>query len=109
MKSQVTIEVKNTAHYTHSLYILLTVMEIFNTVLFVSSLMITAAIQIVFIKCKQYLLITLKKTFQLWIRSSISLTAVLKNVRIANLCHHLKDLNMDAEWILFATSHGKSP
>ena len=109
MKSQVTIEVKNTAHYTHSLYILLTVMEIFSTVLFVSSLMITAAIQIVFIKCKQYLLITLKKTFQLWIRSSISLTAVLKNVRIANLCHHLKDLNMDAEWILFATSHGKSP
>ena len=30
MKSKVTIGVKNTAHYTHSLYILLTVMEIFN-------------------------------------------------------------------------------
>ena len=34
---------------------------------------------IFFIKHKQFLLIT----FQLWIRSSISLTAVLKNVRIA--------------------------
>ena len=25
------------------------------------------------------------------------------------LCHHQQDLNMDAEWIFFATSHGKSP
>ena len=33
MKSKVTIGVKNTTHYTHSLYILLTVMEIFNTIL----------------------------------------------------------------------------
>ena len=83
MKSKATIGVKNTAHYTHSLYILLRVMEIFNTILFVSSLMITTTIQILFIKYKQSLLITLKKTFQLWIRSSISLTAVLNNIRIA--------------------------
>ena len=33
MKSKVTIGVKNTAHYTHLLYILLMVMEIFNTIL----------------------------------------------------------------------------
>ena len=26
-----------------------------------------------------------------------------------NLCHHQQDLNMDAEWIFFAASHGKSP
>ena len=26
-----------------------------------------------------------------------------------NLCHHQHDLNMDAEWIFLATSHGKSP
>ena len=26
-----------------------------------------------------------------------------------NLCHHQQDFNMDAEWILFANSHGKSP
>ena len=64
-------------------YILLTVMEIFNTILFVSSLMITTTIQILFIKYKQSLLITLKKTFQLRIRSSISVTAVLNNTRIA--------------------------
>ena len=82
-KSKVTIGVKNTAHYTHLLYILLTVMEIFNTILFVSSLMITAMIQILCIKYKQSLLITLKKTFQLWTRFSISLTAVLSNIRIA--------------------------
>ena len=74
---------KEYSHYTHSLYILLKVMEIFNTILFVSSLMITTTIQILFIKYKQSLLITLKKTFQLWIRSSISLTAVLNNIRIA--------------------------
>ena len=57
-------------------------------------------------------MITLKKTFQLWIRSSISLTAVVNNIRIAktiNLCYHQQDFNMDAEWIFFATSHGKSP
>ena len=83
MKSKVTIGVKNIAHYTHLLYILLMVMEIFNTILFVSSLMITIAIQILFIKYKQSLLITLKKTFQLWIRSSIFLMAVLNNIRIA--------------------------
>ena len=37
---------------------------------------------IFFIKYKQSLLITLKKTFQLWIRSYISLTAVLNNITI---------------------------
>ena len=26
-----------------------------------------------------------------------------------NLCHHKHDFGMDAEWIFFATSHGKSP
>ena len=26
-----------------------------------------------------------------------------------NLCHHQQDFNMDAEWIFFATSYGKSP
>ena len=26
-----------------------------------------------------------------------------------NLCHHQQDFSMDAEWIFFATSHGKSP
>ena len=114
MKSTVTIRVKNAAHYTHLLYILLTMMEIFNTILFVSFLMITTLIQVLFIKYKQSLLITLKKTFKLWIRSSISLTAVLKNIRIAktlfiSLCHHQQDFNMDVEWIFFATSHGKSP
>ena len=24
-----------------------------------------------------------------------------------NLCHHQQDFNMDAEWIFFATTHGK--
>ena len=37
MKSKVTIGVKNTVHYTHSLYILLTMMEIFDTILCVIS------------------------------------------------------------------------
>ena len=25
-----------------------------------------------------------------------------------NLCHHKQDFNIDAEWVFFATSHGKS-
>ena len=58
--------------YTHSLYILLTVVKIFNTILFVSSLMITTTIKVLLVKYKQSLLITLKKTFQLCITSSIS-------------------------------------
>ena len=75
--------------------------------------MITTTIQILFLKYKQSLLITSKKTFQLWIRSYISLKAVQNNIRITkkniNLCHHQQDFNMDAEWIFFATSHGKLP
>ena len=63
MKSNVTIGVKNTAHYTYSLYDLLTVMEIFNTIVFVLSLMITTTMQVLFIKYKKSLLTTLKKTF----------------------------------------------
>ena len=69
-------------------------------------------IQILFLKYKQSLLITSKKTFQLWIKSSISLTAVLNNIAILkkfiNLCHQ-QDFKMDAEWIFFAISHEKSP
>ena len=77
------IGVKNTAHYTHSLYILLTVMEIFSTTPFVSSLTLRTTMQILFIKYKQSLLITFKEIFQMWIRSSTSLMAVLNNIRIA--------------------------
>ena len=33
-----------------------------------------------------------------------------KNVKnFINLCHHKIDLNIDASWSFFATSHGKSP
>ena len=100
MKSKVTIGVNNTVHYTHLFYILLMVMEIFNTILFVSSLMITTTIQILFIKYKRSLLITLKKTFQLWIRSSISLMAVLNNIRIGKtllICVIISKISM---WML---------
>ena len=100
MKSNVIIVVKNTEHYTHSLYILLTVMEIFNTILFVSSLMITTAIQILFLKYKQSLLITLKKTFQLWIRPSISLTAVLNNVRITKILSICVIISKISVWMM---------
>ena len=51
---------------------------------------------IFFIKHKQFLLIT----FQLWIRSSISLTAVLKNVRIAKtllICGIISKISI---WVL---------
>ena len=55
----------------------------------------------------------IKETFKLWIISSIFLTAMLNNIRIKKnfikLCHHQQDSNMDAEWIFFATSYGKSP
>ena len=54
----------------------------------------------------------LKKTFQLWIRYSISLTAVLNIIRIAKtllICHHQQVFNMDAKWIFSTTSHRKSP
>ena len=38
--------------------------------------------------------------------------AVLDNIKITKtllMCHHQQDFNMDAEWIFFATSRGKSP
>ena len=100
VKSKVTIGAKNTAHYTHLLYILLRVMEIINLILFVSSVMITTMIQISFIKYKQSLLITLKKTFQLWITSSISLTAVLNNIRIAKTLLTCVIISKISVWML---------
>ena len=100
MKSKVTIGVKNTVHYTHLLYILLLVTEIFNTILFILSLTITTTIQILFTKYKQSLLITLKKTFQLWIRSSISLTAVLNNIRIAKTLLTCAIISKISIWML---------
>ena len=71
--------------------------------------MIATMIQILFIKYKQSLLITLTKTFPLWIRRSISLTGAVNNIRIAKitLCHQ-QDFNMDAKWIFFATSYGNT-
>ena len=63
----------------------------------------------------QTILVDYLKTFQLWIRSSILLVAVLKNIRITKpllchkLCHHQQELNMNPKWILLATSHGRSP
>ena len=76
------------------------VMEIFNTILFVSSLMITTMIQILFTKYKQSLLITLKKTFQLWIRSSISLTAVLNSIRTAKTLLIFVIISKVSVWML---------
>ena len=56
-------------------------MEIFHAIFFDSSLMIMTTIQILFMKYKQGIVVEyLKKTFQLLIRSSISLMAVLNNV-----------------------------
>ena len=28
---------------------------------------------------------------------------------LINICHYSKDFNLSAEWLFFATSHGKSP
>ena len=36
--------------------------------------------------------------------------AQFKNLKnFINLCHHSKDFDLSAEWVFFATSHGKSP
>ena len=38
--------------------------------------------------------------------------AVLANTKtknVINLCHHQEDFSLEAEWVFFATSHGKSP
>ena len=113
MKSKVTIGVKNTAHYTHSLYILLTLTEIFNTSLFVSSLMITTMIHILFIKYKESFLITLKENLPILDKIfyfSDGCAEQYKNCKnFINLCHHQQDFNMNAEWIFFGTCHSKSP
>ena len=56
-------------------------MEIFHATFFDSSLMIMTTIQILFMKYEQMIVVDyFKKSFQLLIRSSISLTAVLNNV-----------------------------
>ena len=111
MKSKVTTGVKNTAHFTHSLYILLAVMEIFNTILFVSSLMITTTIQSLFIK--QTILVD-------YLKGNLSIVDKIfyfsdgcaeqhKNCKNLINLYHQQIFNMDAECIFSATSHGKSP
>ena len=110
MKCKVTTGVKNTAHFTHSLYILLAVMEIFNTILFVSSLMITTMIQSLFIK--QTILVD-------HLKGNLSIVEIFyfsdgcaeqhKNRKNFINLYHQQIFNMDAECIFSATSHGKSP
>ena len=89
----------------------MTVMELFNTIPFVSSLMITNMIQVLFIKYKISLLITLKKTYQLrmFYRSDGCAEQYKNHKNFMTLCHHQQDFNVGAEWMFFATSHGKSP
>ena len=80
---------------------------VYNTILFVSSLMITTVTKILFVRYKQSLLITLERTFQKGIRSFTYLTALLNFRRIVKTLS-ICVITMDAEWIFFATSHGKS-
>ena len=86
------------------IYFLLAAMEIFNTILFISFLMITTIIQILFTKYKQSLLNALKKTLPLWIRSSISLMGVLNNIRITKtllICVIIRKISI---WMLIGYS-----
>ena len=88
MKSKVTIRGKNTAHYTHLLYILLTMRYFIVDVVYFIDLQIV------------------DKIFYF----SDSWAEKYKNCKnFINLCHHQQDFNIDVEWIFFATSHGKSP
>ena len=66
MKFKVTIGVKNARNHTHSLYILLTVMELFHTILFDSSLMIWPRYKFCLWNTNKRIVADyLKKTFQL--------------------------------------------
>ena len=112
MKSKVTIRVKNTAHYTHSMNILLTVMEIFNTILFISSddknhnKNFVYKIQTILV---DYLIENPPIMDKIFYFSDGCAEQYKNQKNFINLCHHQQDFNMDAEWIFFATSHGKSP
>ena len=111
MKSKFTIEATNTAHHTHSLYVLLTVMEIFNTIFFVSFLMITTTTQVKF-EIQTILVHYLKENLPIVDKIYFfnDCAERYKNCKnFINLCHNQQDFNMDAEWIFLATSHGKSP
>ena len=67
--------------------------------------MITTTIKFLFIKTKQSFSITLKENLP--IRDKIFYLSDGCGENFINLCHHQQDLNMNAEWILFATSHGR--
>ena len=88
-------------------------METFNTILFVSSLMITTTILIFVYKIQTILVDYLKENLPIVdkiLYFSDGCTEQYKNRKnFINLCHHQQDFNIGAEWIFFATSHGKSP
>ena len=88
------------------------VMEIFNTILFVSSLMITHNPNY-FYKIQTILVGYLKQNLPIVdkiLYFSDSCNEQYKNCKnFIHLCHHQQDFNVDAEWIFLTTSHGKSP
>ena len=112
MKSKVTIGVKNTVHYTHLLYILLTMMEIFYTILcFISddknhNTNFVYKIQTILV---DYLKENLPIVDMIFYFSDSCAEQDKNHKNFINLCHHQQDFNMNPEWIFFATSHGKSP
>ena len=112
MKSKVTIGVKNTAHYTHLLYILLTDENIQHNSLWFISDDNNHDTNFVY-KIQTMLVDYLKENLPIVIDIfcfSDGCTELCKNHKnFFNLCHHWQNFNMDAEWIFFATNHGKSP
>ena len=90
------------------------VMGIFNTTLFVSARMIDNNHDTNFLYKIQTILVDyIKENLSIGDKIfyfSDSCAEQYKNRKnFINLCHHQQDFNMDAKWIFFATSHGKSP
>ena len=80
------------------------VVEIFNTILFV--FISDDNHDTIFVYKNQTILFDYLKE-NLPIRDKIFFFSDGCGENFINLCHHQQDLNMDAEWILFATSHGR--
>ena len=102
MKSKVTIGVKNTAHCTHLLYILLTVMEIIDTILCFFSddydhdTNFVYKIQTILVDYLEENLPIVDKIFYL---SDGSAEQYKNRKNFINFCHNQQDFNMGAEWI----------
>ena len=107
MKSKVIIGVRSTLRYIQLLFISKMIQAVFGTSPSVLYQMTARTIHVLSMRFKRQGSITFMNCYH---KSNDGYGGQYKNYKnFMNLCLHKQDFGLDAEWIFFATSHGKWP